>query len=124
MRLSTFGATVNSSGLLWNLLRVTLAAAIALLATASGAAAASTGAITKCPPDAVLSGSGCMDKYEASVWRIQSPNTLNRALVAKIRAGKALASDLAASGRSSGPGATTMRRAPTTARTAWTTSTP
>jgi formylglycine-generating enzyme required for sulfatase activity len=48
--------------------------------------------------DAVVSGTVCMDKYEASVWRVPSPMIVNRFLVDRIRRGKASAADLAAGG--------------------------
>jgi hypothetical protein len=37
--------------------------------------------LTRCPRDSVVSGSGCMDKYEASVWRVPNATTQNRNLV-------------------------------------------
>jgi formylglycine-generating enzyme required for sulfatase activity len=46
----------------------------------------------------VVSGAGCMDKYEASVWRVPNPTTVNKFLVGRIRGGKATAADLAAGG--------------------------
>jgi len=52
---------------------------------------------TKCAPDAVLVGSSCVDKYEASVWRIPSTNLAgksNERLVKKVRKGKADVQDL------------------------------
>ena len=49
-----------------------------------------------CPPDAVLSGTTCIDKYEASVWRVPGALTTNAALVAKIQQGTVTAADLAA----------------------------
>ena len=51
------------------------AAAVVLLAGAAGAAGPPSGPLTKCPVDAVVSGAGCMDKYEASVWRVPDPTT-------------------------------------------------
>ena len=49
-----------------------------------------------CPPDAVLSGTTCIDRFEASVWRVPNPLTTNAGLVAKIAQGTATAADLAA----------------------------
>lgn len=49
-----------------------------------------------CPPDSVLSGTTCVDKFEASVWRIPDPTTTNTGLVTKIQQGTATAADLAA----------------------------
>ena len=47
--------------------------------------------LTKCPPDMVPNGPGCIDKYEASVWE-----TTNTALIAKIKSGTATQIDLVA----------------------------
>jgi len=44
-----------------------LALCAALAAVAAPATAGSLKIITKCPPDAVLVGQTCVDKYEASV---------------------------------------------------------
>jgi formylglycine-generating enzyme required for sulfatase activity len=59
--------------------------------------------VTKCAPDAVLAGSVCIDKYEASVWRIPALNPggrSNKGLITKVRKGKAKAkvADLSAGG--------------------------
>ncbi len=51
-----------------------------------------------CPPDAVRSGTTCIDKFEASVWRVPNPTTTNADLVAKIEQGTATAADLEAGG--------------------------
>jgi sulfatase-modifying factor enzyme 1 len=51
-----------------------------------------------CASDAVLAGTVCMDKYEASVWRVPDPLGANAGLVTKIQAGTATAGDLAAAG--------------------------
>ena len=45
-----------------------------------------------------MSGAVCMDKYEASVWRVADPLGTNTGLVKKIQQGKATAADLAAGG--------------------------
>jgi Sulfatase-modifying factor enzyme 1 len=78
--------------------RITAAAALALLASAAGAAGPPGGALTRCPLDAVVSGAGCMDKYEASVWRVPNSRGANMALVRRIQQGKATAALLAAGG--------------------------
>jgi formylglycine-generating enzyme required for sulfatase activity len=75
-----------------------MAAALALLAGAAGAAGPPSGPLRKCPVDAVVSGAGCMDKYEASVWRVPNPTTANTKLVAKIQSGKVTVADLTAGG--------------------------
>lgn len=45
--------------------------------------------LTKCPPDMVPNGPGCIDRYEVSVWV-----TTDMALIAKIRTGSATKGDL------------------------------
>ena len=54
--------------------------------------------LDKCPDDAVVSGTVCMDKYEASVWRVPVATTSNKGLVTRIRQGKATAADLQKAG--------------------------
>lgn len=49
-----------------------------------------------CPPDAVRSGTTCLDKFEASVWRVSDTTTTNAELVAKIEQGTATVADLEA----------------------------
>jgi formylglycine-generating enzyme required for sulfatase activity len=73
--------------------RSTLTLAVLMLANAAAA-----GPLVRCAPDAVVSGNACIDKYEASVWRIPAATTTNRALVLKIQTGKATAAALAAAG--------------------------
>jgi formylglycine-generating enzyme required for sulfatase activity len=65
-----------------------------LLGTVACILVASSG-WAKCSPDAVEVGPTCVDKYEASVWRI--PPT-NRRLIAKVKRGAATLSDLRAGG--------------------------
>ena len=75
-------------------LSTAMAVSVALLpASAQGAKP-----LTKCAPDAVVSGTVCMDTYEASVWRVPGPTTINKGLVKKIEQGKATAADLAKGG--------------------------
>ncbi len=45
-----------------------------------------------------MAGTVCMDTYEASVWRVPNPTTINKSLVKKIQQGKATAAHLAAGG--------------------------
>ncbi len=66
-------------------------AAIVGLVVGLAAPAAEAG----CPPDSVLSGTACIDKYEASVWLV-APAQTN--LIKKIQAGKATLADLQAGG--------------------------
>jgi hypothetical protein len=57
---------------------IAVAAALMMLqAGAAGTAGPPSGPLTKCLVDAVVSGSTCMDKYEASVWRVPNPTTVN-----------------------------------------------
>jgi len=53
---------------------------------------------SKCASDAVLAGSTCVDKYEASVWYVPDPVAVNAKLVKNIRKGKADMDDLTAGG--------------------------
>src|SRR5262245_25349005 len=65
-------------------------------ATIATSAAASSFSVAgrRCSPDAVAVGSGCLDKYEASVWRVSHPATTNEGLVRKIQQGRATRADL------------------------------
>jgi len=73
---------------------------LVVLATLAASIANAHGAkpLTKCPRDAVVSGTVCMDKYEASVWRVPDPAGANNGLVKRIQQGKATVTDLAAGG--------------------------
>src|SRR5215813_2081703 len=75
---------------------ITVPAALALLAGTAWAQGAKP--LRTCPPDSVVSGTVCMDTYEACVWRVPSPTTVNKSLVARIQQGKVTAADLAAGG--------------------------
>ena len=77
---------------------IAMAIAVALLAGEAGAAGPPSRPLSKCAVDAVVSGAGCMDKYEASVWRVSDPTTTNASLVQKIRSGRASQADLTAGG--------------------------
>jgi formylglycine-generating enzyme required for sulfatase activity len=46
----------------------------------------------------VVAGTVCLDKYEASVWRVPDPAGANKGLVKKIQQGKATSADLTARG--------------------------
>jgi hypothetical protein len=59
---------------------------------------AAAGASGTCGPDAVPAGTACLDRYEASVWRVSNPTTTNAPLVRKIQLGLATFLDLAAGG--------------------------
>jgi len=77
---------------------IAMAVAVALLAAPAGAEGPPAGPLKKCPADSVVSGAGCMDKYEASVWRVPNPTTTNVALVRRIQLGRATRADLTAGG--------------------------
>src|SRR4029453_18435483 len=64
---------------------IAMGVAVALLAGAAGAAGPPGGPLSRCAADAVVSGAGCMDKYEASVWRGPNPTTVNKFFVGRIR---------------------------------------
>jgi len=71
-------------------------AALVTLASAAGVQFGQP--LQSCPPDAVISGTTCMDKYEASVWRVPNATTTNKILVTKIQKGTATYSDLVSHG--------------------------
>ena len=73
---------------------ITIVAALALAASPAGAQLGTP----SCPPDSVPAGSVCMDKFEASVWRIPNPTTTNAALVRKIQGGTVTRAELVAAG--------------------------
>ena len=79
---------------------IALLAAVALAAGTAVAGGPPSGPVTKCPVDSVVSGAGCMDRYEASVWRVPNPTTTNAGLVARIQQGKATIELLMAAGAS------------------------
>ena len=71
----------------------------ALMVVATAASAGfTTLAVKRCGPDSVLAGAVCLDKYEASVWRVPSPTTTNAFLVRKIQRGRATLVDLTVGG--------------------------
>jgi hypothetical protein len=74
------------------LVRLTLALALSTGATAAAHAAGT------CAPDAVQAGTACLDRYEASVWRVPNPTTTNAPLVRKIQFGVAKLFDLVSGG--------------------------
>jgi len=69
---------------------------VLLMAGTAGAQGAKP--LKKCAPDAVVSGTVCMDRYEASVWRVPDPLGANKGLVKKIQQGKATVASLARGG--------------------------
>jgi sulfatase-modifying factor enzyme 1 len=71
------------------------AGVVLVLSTGATAAAGVSGT---CAPDAVPAGTACLDRYEASVWRVPNPTTTNGALVRKIQLGIATLVDLTSGG--------------------------
>jgi hypothetical protein len=59
------------------------------LAIAREAAAQSPFLVKRCAPDSVAAGTVCLDKYEASAWRVPSPAAANAQLVRRIQLGVA-----------------------------------
>ena len=79
--------------------RIRLLVAIGAVVAASEMAAASpTVQVRRCAPDAVVAGTVCLDRYEASVWRVPDAATTNAFLVSRIRQGKATRAELVAGG--------------------------
>jgi len=74
----------------------TIMALLAVWVATAGAQGAKP--LKKCPDDSVVSATVCMDKYEASVWRVPNATTSGASVVKKIQSGKASASDLQAAG--------------------------
>src|SRR5262245_59538894 len=84
--------TDDRSGPTTMMRNVTMVSRAVALVT-SAASAAST-----CGPDAVLVGAVCLDRYEATVWKVPNPTTTNAGLVKKITLGTATRADLTAGG--------------------------
>ena len=74
------------------IMKISLALVLSTAVTA-GADAAGT-----CAPDAVRAGTVCLDRYEATVWRVPNPTTTNALLVRKIQLGIATVLDLTTGG--------------------------
>ena len=89
------GSTMMQSG-------VRIGLTVGLLALSARTAATAQGLpvfpVRRCAPDAVVAGTVCLDRYEASVWRVPNPTTTNALLVRRIQFGKASRADLTAGG--------------------------
>ena len=81
-----------------NKLEVSVAVGLVMGAATAVAAEFPTFPVRRCAPDAVAAGTVCLDKYEASVWRVPNPTTANAFLVRKIQLGRATRADLMAGG--------------------------
>ena len=77
---------------------IMLAAGLVLGASAAAMGDPPDAPLKKCPVDAVVSGTVCMDSYEASVWQVPNATTTNKGLVSKIQAGTATEAKLLAGG--------------------------
>lgn len=71
---------------------------VALLLGAGAADADQRTVLRRCPVDAVVAGTLCMDAYEASVWRVPNAQFENRKLVKQIQQGTASEEALLAAG--------------------------
>ncbi|MGD0947993.1 MAG: SUMF1/EgtB/PvdO family nonheme iron enzyme [Candidatus Binatia bacterium] len=73
-----------------------------LVVSASAVALLAVTAYAKCPPDSVLVGALCVDKYEASVWEIPATNPTttksNAGLIKKVQKGTAVQTNLTGGG--------------------------
>jgi formylglycine-generating enzyme required for sulfatase activity len=81
-----------------SLIKVSLAVGLPMAAATAAAAGFPRFPVRGCRPDAVAAGTICLDKYEASVWRVPSPTTTNANLVTRIHLGRAARDDLIAGG--------------------------
>jgi putative oxidoreductase len=62
-----------------------VALAALVLSTRASAAGFPARPTTRCAPDAVVAGPACIDRFEASVWRVPNSTTTNRGLALRIR---------------------------------------
>jgi hypothetical protein len=79
-------------------LKIAFAVGVAVSAASAAAAAVAALSASNCGPDAVQAGTICLDRYEASVWRVPDPTATNANLVKRIRLGSASRADLTAGG--------------------------
>jgi formylglycine-generating enzyme required for sulfatase activity len=77
---------------------ISLGLALSLLTGPAIAVAHAPVPLPRCTPDAVAAGTACIDRYEASVWRVPNARSTNALLVRKIRFGRATSDDLASGG--------------------------
>ena len=79
---------------------MTVFLAVGLVANVAGAALVQIRptAVSGCGPNAVMAGTVCLDKFEASVWRVPDPARTNQILVRKIQLGRATRAELLAGG--------------------------
>ena len=80
------------------MVKVSLTAALLIGVASAAVAAFPQTPVRRCGPDAVPAGTLCLDRYEASVWRVPNPTTTNAFLVKKIQLGHATRAALTAGG--------------------------
>jgi len=80
------------------LIQVLLVVAPALSVATAAAANFPAFPVRRCRPDALVAGTVCLDRYEASVWRVPDPTTTNATLVRRIQLGKATRAELTEGG--------------------------
>jgi hypothetical protein len=76
----------------------TLVGGLVIGAATAPAADFPTFPVRRCASDAVLAGTVCLDKYEASIWRVPNPTTANASLVRRVQLGIATRADLLSGG--------------------------
>jgi len=81
-----------------NMIMVSIAMGLLMSVARADGSKSNRTPVKRCLPDAVQAGSVCLDIYEASVWRVANPTTLNAPLVKKIQLGIATRTDLTAGG--------------------------
>jgi len=79
-------------------MKISIAAGLVMLLSSAAAADFPRFPVRRCSDDAVVAGTVCLDKYEATVWRVSDPTTTNVSLVRRIRLGTARRDDLEAGG--------------------------
>ena len=79
-------------------LQLSLTMGLVMGAASAASALFPTTPVTSCAADGVVAGTVCLDRYEASVWRVPNPSTTNALLVRKIQQGMATLADLTAAG--------------------------
>ena len=76
--------------------KVSLAVGLVMGAASAVAAGFPRVPVRRCAADAVATGTVCLDRYEASVWRVPHPTTTNARLVRNIQLGRVTRADLTA----------------------------
>jgi formylglycine-generating enzyme required for sulfatase activity len=81
-----------------SIVKGSLAVGLVMGVASAAAAGFPQTAVRRCGPDAVVAGTVCLDRYEASVWRVPNPTTTSALLVARIQQGRATQANLTAGG--------------------------